>query len=247
MISYAQWLHPKESLKYVDQDDVTAMCRFIRPGDTVLDIGAHTGHVTLPFALAAGPTGLVLAFEPNPYVFKILAKNASLNRDKTNIVPLNVAATDHDDEFTFHYSDGAFCNGGFLDQINSRRHGHRAPLKVQGRNLETLLRREYASRLPRLTWVKIDTEGYDRHVIRSLGGILREYQPVVRCEVYKRLTRIEREAQYDALVEAGYQCFMYVGGERVMGQRLDRKNLEREPHFDIIALPPRLCRTAAAA
>ena len=70
---------------------------------------------------------------------------------------------------------------------------------------------------------------------------------MVRCELYKRLTRVEREAQYDALVEAGYQCWMYAGGERVLGQRLDRKHLEREPHFDIIALPNRLCHLAAAA
>ena len=168
-IEYAQWLHPSEGPKSITQDMVDALRVYIRPGDLVIDIGAHTGDTSIPMSLAAGPEGCCLALEPNPYVYKILEINAGFNREKTHIVPLNCAATDADGAFTFHYSDAAFCNGGYLSMIKRRRHGNRFALEVQGRNLEALLRRDYAERLDRLSYVKIDTEGYDRHVIESFS------------------------------------------------------------------------------
>ena len=233
-VEYAQWLHPKETPKPVLQEQVTALRRFIREGDTVIDIGAHTGDTTIHFALAAGAAGCTLGLEPNPYVFKVLAKNATLNRDKTNMVPLNFAATETDGYFTFSYSDGAYCNGGFLDQIQDTRHGHR---DVRGRNLESLLRRQYADRLARLSFIKIDTEGYDRQVIQSLLGILREFQPVIVCEVYRRLNQAEREALFDVLDQAGYECFHQASGDDLVGAPVKREALLDAGHFDMISLP----------
>jgi FkbM family methyltransferase len=239
VVEYAQWLHPKESPKPVLQTQVTALRRFIRAGDAVLDIGAHTGDTTIHFALAAGSTGCTLALEPNPYVFKVLAKNASLNRDKTHIVPLNFAATETDGFFTFHYSDGAYCNGGYVDQMEDTRHGHRHRLEVRGCNLESFLRRQYGDRLGRLSFVKIDTEGYDRQVIQSIMGILQEFQPVVVCEVYRRLNKAEREALFDVLDRAGYQCHRQATGGDLVGSTVKRGELMNERHFDMIALPRR--------
>ena len=38
--------------------------KVVRPGDTVVDGGAHTGRHTIPLAEVVGPEGLVIAFEP---------------------------------------------------------------------------------------------------------------------------------------------------------------------------------------
>ena len=244
-VQYAQWLHPKEVPKSIEQAQVNALRKFIRSGDTVIDIGAHTGDTTIPFALAAGPGGCTLALEPNPYVFKVLAKNATLNRAKTNIVPFNFAATETDGVFTFHYSDGAYCNGGFLDQIQNKRHGHRQRLDVHGRNLEKFLRREYGGVLSRLAMVKVDTEGYDRQVLQSILGLVREFQPVIVCEVYRRLTQSEREALFDLISQAGYECYQYAGAVTFVGDHVTRDDLMKSPHFDMVALPRRLRQAAA--
>jgi FkbM family methyltransferase len=40
--------------------------KIVRPGDTVIDGGAHTGRHTIPLALLVGQHGRVLAFEPLP-------------------------------------------------------------------------------------------------------------------------------------------------------------------------------------
>jgi FkbM family methyltransferase len=39
---------------------------WIHAGDTVVDVGANVGDYTQPFAAAVGPTGQVIAFEPDP-------------------------------------------------------------------------------------------------------------------------------------------------------------------------------------
>ena len=218
---------------------LNALREFVHEGDTVIDIGAHTGDTTIHYALAAGQSGCTLALEPNPYVFKVLAKNATLNRDKTNIVPLNFAATESDGSFTFHYSDGAYCNGGYLDQIQSTRHGHRQRLDVQGRKLDAFLSDRYGDRLARLSLVKIDTEGYDRQVIQSMLGIVRQFQPVIICEVYRRLNTAEREALFDVLDEAGYECFHQANDGRLVGAAVKREALSDTRHFDMVALPRR--------
>src|SRR4051794_1920829 len=46
--------------------EVRFMSRWVRPGDTVVDVGAHVGLFTLHAARLVGPVGRVLAFEPVP-------------------------------------------------------------------------------------------------------------------------------------------------------------------------------------
>ena len=129
-VQYAQWLHPYETPKVISQSSVDSLQRFVTKGDFVIDVGAHTGDTTVPLAIAAGPAGCVLALEPNPYVFKVLEVNASLNRDQTNIVPRSFAATEQDGQFVFHYSDASFCNGGFKSQQRWRLYRRKYPAFV---------------------------------------------------------------------------------------------------------------------
>ncbi|HEU4929823.1 MAG TPA: FkbM family methyltransferase, partial [Candidatus Krumholzibacteria bacterium] len=236
-IEYAQWKHPFEKPKQISQDDVDGLRRFIRPGDTAVDIGAHTGDTTVPIALACGPQGLAIALEPNPHVFKVLEENARLNPDKTRIAPLNFAATEDDGDFQFHYWDASFGNGGYLSRLHNQRHGHRYPLRVKGRNLERFLRANFAERLPRLKFLKTDCEGYDKDVLRSLRGVLKEFRPVVVCEVHKKLDGAEREELFDVLRDAGYVAHRYVGGAQPVGELLSRDDLSNWPRLDIVALP----------
>jgi len=100
-VRFARWQHPGEIRKTITQESVNAFRTLLREGDVALDIGAHTGDSTMPMALAVGPRGAVFALEPNPYVFKVLALNATLNPQTTRIVPLMFAAMPGDGEFEF--------------------------------------------------------------------------------------------------------------------------------------------------
>lgn len=47
----------------------------IAPGDWVIDIGANVGHYTKAFSERVGARGRVIAFEPVPTTFALLAAN----------------------------------------------------------------------------------------------------------------------------------------------------------------------------
>lgn len=53
--------------------------RHVRPGDTVLDVGAHVGYYTVLSAVLAGPSGAVWSFEPNPTNAGFLRRHVEIN------------------------------------------------------------------------------------------------------------------------------------------------------------------------
>lgn len=57
--------------------EIRLMKQFLQPGQTIVDVGANVGYLTSFFAHAAGPSGKVLAFEPNPNIFSLLQKNTA--------------------------------------------------------------------------------------------------------------------------------------------------------------------------
>ena len=52
----------------------------LRPGDSVIDVGANVGYHTLAIAAAVGPEGRVHAFEANPEVMRLLKATMFLNK-----------------------------------------------------------------------------------------------------------------------------------------------------------------------
>jgi len=236
-IEYAQWLHPSESPKTIRQDAVDELRKFLSPGDVAIDIGAHTGDSTLPMALAVGPSGTVLALEPNPYVFPILEKNSQLNTTKTHIVPLNFAATPEDAELDFEYSDAGFCNGGLHEGISRWKHGHAFKLRVQGRNLAAVLARDYADLLPRIRYIKVDAEGYDATVLSTLTDVIARTRPYLRAEVFKATTAPQRERMFRMISDLNYTIHRVEDDAHYVGPRLEARDVMTRPHYDIFCRP----------
>lgn len=237
-IQFAQWLHPFESEKEITQAQVDFYLQFIQPGDFLIDIGAHTGDTTVPMAVATGSTGKVLALEPNPYVFKILEKNASLNREVSRIVPLQKAATTNEGIFTFNYSDASFCNGGYLEKIKNTKHNHRYTLDVEGINLQNYLLRMYKEDLNNLSLIKVDAEGYDKEILKTIPAIIQDYQPVILVECYKRLDTGERSDLYQTVTSPGYRLFKISGFEDTTTYTpLTETAMNEEKHFEMLAIP----------
>jgi FkbM family methyltransferase len=66
-----------------EPDTANFLRRFVQPGMTVWDVGAHIGEYTILAAQAAGPSGRVHAFEANPAMLGVLETNVALNRFTT--------------------------------------------------------------------------------------------------------------------------------------------------------------------
>ena len=238
-VGFAQWQHPG-ALHWktnVSQAMVDEARKWIRAGDTAIDVGAHSGDSTLPLALAAGPSGAVLALEPNPHVFKVLLATTALNQRTTNIFPLMFAATPEDGEMVFEYSDSGFCNGGLHDGIGRWKHAHFFNLTVQGRNLPRFMEREFADESSRVRFIKIDAEGYDHSVVMSLAPLIARCKPYIRAEVYKHSTQEARSHFWRDLRQMGYRVHHFESDVAYKGEELGENDMMRWKHFDIFCVP----------
>lgn len=237
-VEFAQWLHPFEIPKKIDNSLINFYKKYIKEGDFLVDIGAHVGDTTVPMALATGPKGMVLALEPNIYVYKILEVNTKLNKGKTNIVPVQFAATETEGTFQFHYSDASFCNGGFLSKIANQKHHHDYALDVTGKNLDHYLRTNYSEQLPKLSLIKVDAEGYDKEILKTISSIILEFKPVILLECYKKLTIAEREDLFDTLATRGYTLYHNEGFEEDSTMiKLSRETMNNWKHYEMVAIP----------
>ena len=203
-IEFGNWTNPLMKEKVITQTEVNFFKRFIPKGSLAIDIGSNIGDTTVPMALAAGKEGLTLGFDPNPHVFKILVANAGLNKDKTNIVPLPFAISDEDGEFYYGSSEASYSNGGITTEANSQHGNFTLAEKVKGVNLEKYLEKNYPSWLSKLSFIKIDTEGYDKEIVKSIASLIVKYKPVIISECFTELTKEERYELYDVIADKGY-------------------------------------------
>ena len=208
-IEFANWDNPLVEQKIVSQEMVDFYKKFIKKGDLVIDIGANIGDTTVPMALAAGGAGITLGFDPNPYVYKILQKNASLNGGKQNIVPLLNAISVSDDEFFYISSEASFANGAISTTKESVHGKFVYPDKIKGINLLNFLEKKYAEKLSNFSFIKIDTEGYDKEILKSIADLIEKYKPVIVAESFGNSSREAKIELYEVIKKHGYDIFYF--------------------------------------
>lgn len=138
------------------------LAEHLGPGKCLVDIGANQGVFTLVGAKRVGPTGRVLSFEPSRREFGDLLRNLEFNR-AVNVVPFMAGLSDVE-------GAGALAAGD--DRHSGKGHyvanGGDLSLQLDLRRLDSLL---HALIGDRETWIKIDVEGYEWRVVRSLDKI----------------------------------------------------------------------------
>jgi FkbM family methyltransferase len=157
----------------------------LRPGATFVDVGANHGYFTVLAARLVGPSGRVIAFEPNPPVFAQLREHLTRN-SLTNVTPEPLALSDTAGSLTFFVStcptnsglsssvpqDGAFERGG----LDSNR-----TIQVSATTFDDWSRTHDVGRIDLM---KIDVEGAEPSVLRGMAQTLAEAPPDgIICEV----------------------------------------------------------------
>lgn len=157
--------------------------RFVRRGSIALDIGAYDGDTTLPIALAVGG-GRVLAFDPGPTFSSHLTLNVKSNAFlNIEAFPYAVMAEDGLQEFSYCDCVKDF-NGGYAP-ANKWVGTYTTPRLVWGVNLERFLAARGIDE-SNVSFIKIDTEGYDAILLLSLKGFLNRVRPVLHIEWFPK-------------------------------------------------------------
>jgi FkbM family methyltransferase len=143
-----------------------AFLKYVHPGNTVFDIGAHAGFHSVFCGLLVGDTGRVFAFEPNPISRDSLEGQIRLNRT------LRIEAVPYALSDTVGLADFDATQG------RQSRITPAGKSKVAMRTLDSLVPVE----LPIPDVIKIDVEGEEEKVLRGSVKTLSKFRPIVLCD-----------------------------------------------------------------
>jgi FkbM family methyltransferase len=200
-------------------------------GATVLDIGANNGIYCFWMMRAVGPSGHVIAFEPQPEM------RDGIERQKrrfnwSNLRVVNVALSDSDGERSL--ARQRIGDGSATLEL-PRRRSEDETLNVQVTQLDTIADETFS----KLKFIKCDVEGHERNVFLGGEQTIRRYRPVVQFE-----STVTDERTQDI-----FQFFRGLGysGVLLLGSRyLHYSNPDSVPHYkfgmvghrDFLFFPP---------
>ena len=173
----------------------------VRPGDVAIDVGAHIGYHALLLARAVGPSGRVIAFEPEPANHALLVRNIELNGyDNVEVVPKAVA--DRSGLTSLYLSQSNLGDHRLYDTSETRQ-AIEVPI--------TTLDDEIADRYGRVDFVKVDTQGTEAAVLAGMKRLLNvEPKPKLLLELWPeglRAAGTDPHAFVDDLRTMGYELF----------------------------------------
>ena len=92
----------------------------VQPDDVVADIGAYIGLYTVALAKRVGPSGRVIAFEPDSLNFTALKEHLRLNKVADRVDLIQAAVGAHNGNVLFESGRGSesHVNAGFRGRLH---------------------------------------------------------------------------------------------------------------------------------
>ena len=211
------WLH---KLGLMGARNLYEIAGHVRPGMTVVDVGANVGVWTAAFSRSVGPSGCVVALEPAPANRRAL-EQAKQSNGWENVEIHALAAADSEGSMLLQCS--SFNSG---NNALSARGGSDDAVRVSTVRLDSLL----AGRS--VDFLKIDVQGWEAAVLRGAKETLRCNRPIaVRLEVWPTGLRRAGSGLCEIL-EILEECGLKIGDPR--GAALEAA-WRRKWYFDLSA------------
>ena len=146
--------------RLTERRELSTLRDLIQPGMVIADVGANVGFYTLEMAACVGAGGRILAFEPDPFNFRLLQKRAT-NAPLGNADVYQVALGDASGRALLYCS--AYNRA---DNRLSRSHTepHVEACEVSVQTLDEFLRTRGT---PAIDALKIDVQGNEAQVLRG--------------------------------------------------------------------------------
>ena len=158
-----------------DEPEFNRLGEWVGEGNWVVDVGANIGNYTLELSRLVGPRGRVIAVEPLPATFHLLARHVALARCN-NVTLLNVAASNGFGEcrMTTPYFDSGLPNP-YQAKLSDDGDSAVVTIALDGLGVDAPVR-----------LVKIDVEGHEMDVLRGMKGMIARCRPVLILEGDRR-------------------------------------------------------------
>ncbi|MDX1463931.1 MAG: FkbM family methyltransferase, partial [Marinirhabdus sp.] len=171
--------------------------KFVKPGMTVLDIGAHIGYYTDLFSRLVQSHGKVYAFEASPENYPILINNLAARR-RTNVVAHHRALSDQNGVLNLYVSPG-HSNHSLVEGYTEAEE----TVPVQAVRLDDFLPGE------KIDFLKMDVEGSEPRVLEGMRKIIQASEDLIMLVEYNYVALgnaySSPQVLLDLLTELGYQ------------------------------------------
>ena len=166
----------------------------------ILDVGAHVGAFSVMCSKRLNK-GLVISFEPNPKIFKLIKINVYLNGLR-NVVPMNIALAD-------------YCGEAELSVMGDPAAGHLSPdlsgvenFEVQVRTIDDFC---LERGIDRVALIKIHAEGSEMDILKGARNILTDNNlNLAISSAHLRSINIQRQI-CEHLLDLGFK--VKIGGQ----------------------------------
>jgi FkbM family methyltransferase len=206
-----------------DEPELRVVKHLVRPGNTVVDVGANVGWYTRYLSNIVGQQGRVISLEPMPETFALLSICVRWYR-LSNVVLFNVGASESNKSAVMHvprYDSGGdnFYRAHVVDDGLPSDAMHRREVKL--RSLDSLL----GENVHDVAFIKCDVEGHELELIKG------------SCETIKAqkaawLIEVTRTSDPDIDGTNSYQIFQALGTHGYTPWWLDGNRLRRRKKGD---------------
>jgi FkbM family methyltransferase len=141
--------------------------RLIDEGDTVVDVGANIGYMTSVMGIRAGGRGQVIAFEPNPEVFRELTMNVDEWARLPGVSPIVPHRLALGSQPGWAILGNWRASNRGMARIVSSREAAGVSVEIRVERLDNIVEADR-----HIGVVKIDVEGYELNVLKGAGDLI---------------------------------------------------------------------------
>lgn len=163
---------------WVDWAEFNLIKNYIRSGDVAVDVGANIGYYSLWMSKFTGPSGKVIAFEPDIINYGRLIGNIGVNQLSGDIEAVKKAAGNIDGDifFTIGMDGGNHIAQG--NNINS--------IQVGSIKLDSFF---IQKNIDHIVYMKVDVEGFELEVLKGCQRYLENKKiEIIQLEINKTLS-----------------------------------------------------------
>lgn len=212
---------------------------FVRPGDAVIDVGAHIGYLSLHLARLVTEKGKVYSFEPDLRAAVNLDRSIAAS-EMNWIHAFRLALTAESGDLEFFLARGL----GSSTAVKASEHLDVTATVVPGVPLDQLI--EEGKVVDKIRLIKMDIEGFEIEAICGMKELIKRSRPILIVEVNEERLAAQGESA-ERLVQL-LESFNYtVGALRRPKKLLDRSqgyvvtpisdDLRSQRYFDVLCVP----------
>lgn len=187
-----------------EQENIRIINKYIKPGMSIIDVGAHIGLMSVIFGKKVGQTGAVFSFEPTPSTFEVLKKSVRINNLDSIIQTENAALSDKNGKNIFYISNYNADNSNSL--VNKKRiDRNEKPIEVQLYSIDDYI---IQKEIKQVDFIKIDAEGAELSVLKGAQNTLYQFRPKVILALHPTSIKTfghSLEKIWDFITEKNYQ------------------------------------------